>query len=59
MYNFQRYQTKELALAYMSSKVNDFTPEEFLAQLKKAEASFESLLKHGHDAGEGFLVKAF
>ncbi|ORJ25641.1 hypothetical protein [Rouxiella badensis] len=59
MYNFQRYHSKELALAYMSSKSHDFTPEEFLEQLKKTEQTFENLLKHGHDVKKGLVVWAF
>ena len=47
MYNFQRYHSKELALAYMSGKTHSFSPEQFLAELKKVEGQFESLLKHG------------
>jgi hypothetical protein len=27
MYNFQRYNAKELALAYMSGKSHDFSPQ--------------------------------
>lgn len=37
MYNFQRYNAKELALAYMSSKPHEFSPHEFLQQLKEVE----------------------
>ncbi len=59
MYNFQRYHSKELALAYMSSKAHDFTPQEFLEQLKKTEQSFENLLKLGHDVKSGLMMKAF
>ncbi len=59
MYNFQRYHSKELALAYMSSKAHNFTPQEFLEQLKKTEQSFENLLKLGHDAKKGLMTKAF
>lgn len=29
MYNFSRYQAKELALAYMSGKKHDLSPQEF------------------------------
>ncbi|EIC86257.1 hypothetical protein [Serratia sp. M24T3] len=59
MYNFQRYHSKELALAYMSSKAHDFTPQEFMEQLKKTEQSFENLLKLGHDVKNGLMAKAF
>ncbi len=47
MYNFSRYQAKELALAYMSGKKHDLSPQEFLQQLTSSERSFEHLLKHG------------
>jgi hypothetical protein len=59
MYTFQRYQSKELALAYMSSKAHDFTPEQFLQELKRTEKSFENLLKQGQDIGSSMVVKAF
>ncbi|WAT02627.1 hypothetical protein [Rouxiella chamberiensis] len=59
MYNFQRYHAKELALAYMSGKTHNYTPEEFLEQLKKTEQRFDGLLRHGHDVTRGLVSKAF
>lgn len=60
MYNFQRYQAKELALAYMSGKSHDFSPQEFLQQVKKMEKSFDSLLRTGQEPSQReVLVKAF
>lgn len=60
MYNFQRYQAKELALAYMSGKSHDFSPQDFLQQLKVMEKSFDALMRTGHEpAQRGVLVKAF
>ncbi|EFE95078.1 hypothetical protein [Serratia odorifera] len=58
MYNFSRYQAKELALAYMSGKRHDLSPQEFLQQLKNTEKSFDHLLKHGCEPRE-VLVKSF
>lgn len=58
MYNFSRYQAKELALAYMSGKKHDLSPQEFLQQLKSSERSFEHLLKHGSEMPRDVLVKA-
>ncbi|WP_213989932.1 hypothetical protein [Sodalis sp. dw_96] len=45
MYTFSRYQAKELALAYMSSKQHVLSPGEFLQQMKKIERLFDDLLK--------------
>lgn len=59
MYNFSRYQAKELALAYMSGKKHDLSPQEFLQQLKSNERSFEHLLKHGSEMPRDLLVKSF
>lgn len=59
MYNFSRYQAKELALAYMSGKKHDLSPQEFLQQLKSSERSFEHLLKHGSEMPRDVLVKGF
>ncbi|AEF46230.1 hypothetical protein SerAS12_3113 [Serratia sp. AS12] len=59
MYNFSRYQAKELALAYMSGKKHDLSPQEFLQQLKNSERSFEYLLKHGAEQQREVLVKSF
>ena len=59
MYNFSRYQAKELALAYMSGKKHDLSPQEFLQQLKSSERSFEHLLKHGSEMPREVLVKSF
>ncbi|WP_199634786.1 hypothetical protein JEM67_17390 [Serratia sp. PAMC26656] len=59
MYNFSRYQAKELALAYMSGKKHDLSPQEFLQQLKNSERSFEYLLKHGAEQPREVLVKSF
>lgn len=59
MYNFSRYQAKELALAYMSGKKHDLSPQEFLQQLKSSERSFEHLLKHGSEMPRDVLVKSF
>ena len=57
MYNFSRYQAKELALAYERQK-HDLSPQEFLQQLKSSERSFEHLLKHGSEMPRDLLVKA-
>ncbi|WP_170975349.1 hypothetical protein [Martelella alba] len=46
MYAFNRYQAKELALAYMSSKQHMLSPAEFLSQIKKVERTFDDLIKH-------------
>ncbi|MBI3311461.1 hypothetical protein [Serratia quinivorans] len=59
MYNFSRYQAKELALAYMSGKKHDLSPQEFLQQLKSSEKSFDYLLKHGSEQPREMLVKSF
>ncbi|CAI0941147.1 Uncharacterised protein [Serratia liquefaciens] len=59
MYNFSRYQAKELALAYMSGKKHDLSPQEFLQQLKSSEKSFDYLLKHGNEQPHEVLVKSF
>lgn len=59
MYNFSRYQAKELALAYMSGKQHDLSPQEFLQQLKTSEKSFDYLLKHGSEQPREVLVKSF
>ncbi|WP_114195915.1 hypothetical protein [Edaphovirga cremea] len=59
MYNFSRYQAKELALAYMSSKNHDLSPEEFLLQLKRIEKSFNNLLKEGQEQLKDVLAKTF
>ncbi|AEX52475.1 hypothetical protein [Rahnella aquatilis] len=60
MYNFQRYNAKELALAYMSSKPHDFSPNEFLQQLKEVEKSFDTALRNPQQQPQnGMLVKAF
>jgi len=59
MYNFSRYQAKELALAYMSGKKHDLSPQEFLQQLKSSEKSFDYLLKHGNAQPREVLVKSF
>ncbi len=59
MYNFSRYQAKELALAYMSGKKNDLSPQEFLQQLKSSEKSFDYLLKHGSEQPREVLVQSF
>ncbi|CAI0777127.1 hypothetical protein [Serratia quinivorans] len=59
MYNFSRYQAKELALAYMSSKKHDLSPQEFLQQLKSSEKSFDYLLKHGSEQPREVLVQSF
>jgi hypothetical protein len=59
MYNFSRYQAKELALAYMSGKKHDLSPQEFLQQLKTSEKSFDYLLKHGSEQAREVLVKSF
>ena len=59
MYKFSRYQAKELALAYMSGKKHDLSPQEFLQQLKSSERSFEHLLKHGSEMQREVLVKSF
>ncbi|AUG99881.1 hypothetical protein PCO86_16430 [Pectobacteriaceae bacterium CE70] len=59
MYNFQRYQSKELALAYMSGKRHDLSPEEFLQQLKTVDTSFQALLKNGQSNANLTMVKAF
>ena len=58
MYNFSRYQAKELALAYMSGKKHDLSPQEFLQQLKSSEKSFDYLLKHGNEQPREVLVKS-
>ena len=58
MYNFSRYQAKELALAYMSGKQHDLSPQEFLQQLKTSEKSFDYLLKHGSEQPREVLVKS-
>ncbi|MGQ8773946.1 hypothetical protein ACUTQ5_05825 [Serratia sp. NA_112.1] len=59
MYNFSRYQAKELALAYMSGKKHDLSPQEFLQQLKNSEKSFDYLLKHGSEQPREVLVQNF
>ncbi|MFZ4831882.1 hypothetical protein [Rouxiella sp. Mn2063] len=59
MYNFQRYQPKELALAYMSSKSHDYSPSEFLQQLKNTERAFDQMLKTGQVQNRELLVKEF
>ncbi|MEX2942172.1 hypothetical protein [Serratia fonticola] len=59
MYNFSRYQAKELALAYMSGKQHNLSPLEFLQQLKSCEKTFEHLLKHGTELPREVLVKNF
>ncbi|CAI0779542.1 Uncharacterised protein [Serratia quinivorans] len=59
MYNFSRYQAKELALAYMSGKKHDLSPQEFLQQLKNSEKSFDYLLKHGSEQPREVLVQSF
>lgn len=59
MYNFSRYQAKELSLAYMSCKKHDLSPQEFLQQLKSSEKSFDYLLKHGSEQPREVLVKSF
>lgn len=59
MYNFSRYQAKELALAYMSGKQHDLSPQEFLQQLKSCEKSFDHLLKHGTELPREVLVQNF
>lgn len=60
MYNFSRYQAKELALAYMSGKSSGLTPEEFFQQIMAAERSFESLLKSGVERpAKGVLARSF
>lgn len=59
MYNFQRYHAKELALAYMSSKQQNLSPQEFLEQLKKTEQSFDNLLRLGYDVKSELVAKAF
>ncbi|CAI1092799.1 hypothetical protein [Serratia quinivorans] len=59
MYNFSRYQAKELALAYMSGKKHDLSPQEFLQQLKSSEKSFDYLLKHGSEQPREMLVQSF
>lgn len=59
MYNFQRYQAKELALAYMSSKPHNLSPDEFLQQLKAAEKSFDNILRDRLPRSSDVLVKAF
>lgn len=59
MYNFSRYQAKELALAYMSGKKHDLSPQEFLQQLKNCEKSFEHQLKYGTELLHEVLVKSF
>lgn len=60
MYNFQRYNAKELALAYMSGESHDFSPQEFLQQLKEIERSFDAALKNPQQQPQnGMLVKAF
>ncbi|WP_025123369.1 MULTISPECIES: hypothetical protein [unclassified Serratia (in: enterobacteria)] len=59
MYNFSRYQAKELALAYMSGKKHDLSPLEFLQQLKSCEKAFDHLLKHGSELPREMLVKSF
>lgn len=59
MYNFSRYQAKELALAYMSGKKHDLSPQEFLQQLKSSEKSFDYLLKHGSEQPCEVLVQSF
>ncbi|ATA18330.1 hypothetical protein EDC48_103103 [Gibbsiella quercinecans] len=60
MYNFSRYQAKELALAYMSGKKHDLSPQEFLRQLKITEKSFDHLLKTGVELpAHEVMVKSF
>jgi hypothetical protein len=59
MYNFSRFQAKELALAYMSGKAGHLSPEEFFHQVRNVEKSFDSLIKHGQDFRTGELVKSF
>jgi hypothetical protein len=59
MYNFSRYQAKELALAYMSGKKHELSPQEFLQQLKSSEKSFDYLLKHGSEQPREVLVQSF
>ncbi|WP_413737601.1 hypothetical protein ACL2XP_05720 [Sodalis sp. RH21] len=59
MYNFSRFQAKELALAYMSGKAANLSPEEFFLQVRKAEKSFDSLIKGGQEQRVGELVKSF
>ena len=58
MYNFSRYQAKELALAYMSGKTRSVAAR-VLQQLKSSERSFEHLLKHGSEMPRDVLVKSF
>jgi len=45
MYHFTDYQAKELALAYMSGKTHNLSPQDFLQQTKDVEKSFSQLLK--------------
>ncbi|NDL65379.1 hypothetical protein [Acerihabitans arboris] len=60
MYNFSRFQAKELALAYMSGKAAGLTPEEFFQQVVKVEKSFDSLIRTGTALpAKGVLVKSF
>ncbi|BFO10806.1 hypothetical protein FS595_14890 [Serratia rubidaea] len=58
MYNFSRYQAKELALAYMSGKQHDLSPQAFLQQLKQTEKSFDYLLKHGAEQPREVMMKS-
>lgn len=59
MYNFSRFQAKELALAYMSGKAGNLSPEEFFLQIRKVEKSFDSLLKQTQEQPTGERVKSF
>ncbi|XBS68753.1 hypothetical protein ABK905_19480 [Acerihabitans sp. KWT182] len=52
MYAFNRYQAKELALAYMSSKQHVLSPTEFLQQINKVERIFNELLKQKSESIE-------
>ena len=58
MYNFSRYQAKELALAYMSGKSTICRRRSFAAA-ESSERSFEHLLKHGSEMPRDVLVKSF
>lgn len=59
MYNFSRYQAKELALAYMSGKAAQLSLVEFLQAVKQAERNFDYLLKHGEEENRHLTVKSF
>lgn len=59
MYNFPRYQAKELALAYITGRAERLSPAEFLQALVRAEKTFAHLLKHGREPSADLALQPF